>query len=154
MCAVAVGCGGDQEAESPTPGPPQTAPQGRALREARWISDSRIAAALASMRRDLRSFVAEGRPAQGLVFSNEKGPRYLCGRKLGQGGPPPTKRLAAIRRVALQACSHLQRALEASFTFRAGVSAGRDAAGAARAAQRARPLLAKARALLDAARTS
>jgi hypothetical protein len=53
------------------------------------------------MRRDLRSFIRSGRPAESLVFSDVRGgwmvPRYFCARKLGQGGPPPTRQLAEVR---------------------------------------------------------
>jgi hypothetical protein len=104
------------------------------------------------MRQDIRSFVKEGGPADSLVFSDKSGPRYFCVRKLSRGGPPPTKRLVELRRHALQACAHLQRALEAALTFRAGTPAGGDTGGAADAARQARAPAAKAQALLDAAR--
>jgi hypothetical protein len=149
--AAAMGCGSRGEPvesgavrETTADAPP--AP------EARWIADSDIAAVLASMRRDVRSFIASGRPAESLTFIDEQGPQYYCGRKLGRGGPPPTPRLAELRRHAARACGHLQRALEASLTFRAGANPGGDEAGAARAARQARAPLAAAQKLLEAAR--
>jgi hypothetical protein len=163
VLALAGGCAGDDEEPAGSadtggevttgPAPPMPAgPQGAAFRESRWIAESGIASVLVIMRRDMRSFIQRGRPADSLVYSDETGPRYFCGKKLGRGGPPPTPRLVELRRHAREACEHLQRALEASMAFRAGKPAGSDTAGAARAARQAREPAAKAQALLDAVR--
>ena len=162
-CAITVlvaaalattGCGSDEpqiEAESGAEAHAITAaPQGRALREARWIAESQIRSALAVMEQDIRSFVEFGRPVSSLAFGDEQGWQYHCAQKLGRGGPSPTERLARVRRLAREGCDHLQRALEESLTFKAGKNPGGNTEGAARAAQRARAPLAKAQALLDA----
>jgi hypothetical protein len=153
VLVLVVGCGESEGAGTTTAVEVQTT---IASPEAQWIET--FESTLATMRRDIRSFIRTGRPAESLVHSVAQDgrmvPQYFCGRRLGQGGPPPTRQLADARRSGREACDHLQRALEASQTFRAttvpGGYAGGDREGAAAAAREAKAPLARAEALLEA----
>jgi hypothetical protein len=148
---LAVGCGDSKGAADATTTTTTSTPSAEAL----WIKT--FESTLATMRRDLRSFIRTGRTAEGVVFSDESGPRYFCGRRLGEAGKPPTSQLAEVRRHALEACGHLHKALEASMTFRAttvpGGHSGGDREGAADAARQAKAPMGKALALLETARS-
>jgi hypothetical protein len=105
-----------------------------------------------SMAADIRSFTQSGRPQAELAYGDERGWSYGCARKLGRGGAAPTDRLAEARRLAREACAHLQRALEESLELRASSGDAEDAgpnrAGAAREARKATAPLTAAQRLL------
>jgi hypothetical protein len=167
---LAVGCGGSDEpagsadtggeARPTTPSTKPGAPKsGLTPGESRWVAESQIVVVLGRMQQDIRAFTRTGAPRGGLVYSTREGPEYGCERTLGRGGRPPTARLFRIRRLAREACDHLQRALEESVVFRATSPSGATSPGQAnraaveREAREAKAPATRAQTLLDEART-
>jgi len=158
---LVAGCAGGNESAPPVDATPQ-APigmvDGLTAAESRWVTDSKIELFLATMQRDINSFIRTGRTHDGLVFLDEHGPQYGCGRALARGGRPPTARMARIRSFARAACDHLQRALEDAMVMKAISPAGAATsyrpklASVKREARLAKAPATKAQTLLDDAR--